>query len=248
MKAGEFVTKNVGIHKFVTRIYNTTALSVVGALGGACIGMNLPLVMMNPVPTAIVGGLLTIGSFMGVQFMKPTHLTENVFGSGSILKTQNPISRIMLYSLGVLSLGMSASPLFAYMHMLNPTIIPASLGITLGIFGGASAMAYAMPKDKMLGFGRILGGSLLGLIAMQLVGLGSAYFMGPNALSTLLFSLDNYAGILLFSGLIAYDTHVAIKEYELGNADHLGISVQLLLDFWNLLIRVMQIMSKFKSD
>jgi FtsH-binding integral membrane protein len=119
----------------------------------------------------------------------------------------------MLYSLGVLSLGLSASPLFAYMQMLNTSIIPTSLGLTLGIFGGASAMAYAMPKDKMLGYGRIFTGSLLGLIAMQLVGLGSAYFMGPNALSSLLFTIDNYAGILLFAGLIGYDTHVAIKQY-----------------------------------
>lgn len=108
-------------------------------------------------------------------------------------------------------MGVSASPLFAYMQMLNPSIITSSLAITLGIFGGASAAAYALPKDKMLGYGKILGGSLLGLIAMQLVGLGSAYFMGPNALSTLLFSIDNYAGILLFMGLIGYDTHVAIK-------------------------------------
>ena len=233
----------------MTRIYNTTALSIAGALGGAFVGMNLPIVMMNPVAAMIAGGLVTIGSFMGVQFMKPTSVTENVFGgSGSILKTQNSISRIMLYSMGVLSLGISASPLFAYMHMISPTIIPSSLGITLGIFGGASAMAYALPKDKMLGYGKIFGGSLLGLIAMQLVGLGSAYFLGPNALSSLLFSIDNYAGILLFSGMIAYDTHVAIKEYEMGNADHLGISVQLLLDFWNLLIRVMQIMSRFKNN
>lgn len=117
----------------------------------------------------------------------------------------------------------------------------------MGIFGGASLMAYTMPKDKMLGYGRIFMGSLLGLIGMQLVGLGSAYFMGPNALSTLLFQLDNYVGIALFAGLIGYDTHVAIKQYEQGLADHLGMSVQMLLNFWNILIRVMQIMSKFKE-
>jgi FtsH-binding integral membrane protein len=135
-----------------------------------------------------------------------------MFGvSGTILKTQNPISRIMLYSLGVFSLGISASPLFAMMQAISPSIIPTAIGITFGIFGGASAVAYTMPKDKMLGYGRVLTGSLLGLIGMQLVGLGSAYFMGPNALSSLLFSLDTYGGILLFSGLIGYDTHVAIK-------------------------------------
>lgn len=118
----------------------------------------------------------------------------------------------------------------------------------MGIFGGASAVAYALPKDKMLGYGKIFGGSLLGLIAMNLIGLGSAYFMGPNAFSSLLFTIDNYAGILLFSGLIAYDTHVAIKQYEMGNADHLGVSVQLVLDFWNLLLRIMQIMARMKGE
>lgn len=115
--------------------------------------------------------------------------------------------------MGVFSLGASASPLFLLMNSISPTIIPSAIGITLGIFGGASAVAYAMPKDKMLGYGKVMMGSLLGLVAMQLVGIGSAFIMGPNALSALLFSLDNYLGILLFTGLIAYDTHVAIKQY-----------------------------------
>jgi len=144
-------------------------------------------------------------------------------------------------------MGLSASPFFLYMHSISPSIITSSIGITMGIFGGASAMAYMLPKDKMLGYGGIFTGSLIGLIAMQLVGLGSAYFMGPNALSTLLFDINTYGGLLLFSGLIAYDTHVAIKSYESGYADHLGISVQLVLNFWNILLRVMQIMSKFRE-
>lgn len=97
---------------------------------------------------------------------------------------------------------------------LNPTIIPTAIGVTSGIFGGASLVAYNMPKDKMLGYGRIFMGSLLGLIAMQLVGLGASLIMGPNPLSLMLFKADTYLGILLFSGFIAYDTHVAIKAYE----------------------------------
>lgn len=196
----------------MTRIYNTTALSILGALGGAWAGMSIPMILMNPMPTAIVGGLLTIGSFVGVQAMKPKYVTENVPGvPGSIHKTENSFGRLALFSMGVLSLGMSASPLFAYMNMMDPSIITTSLGLTLGIFGGASAIAYTMPKDKMLGYGRVFMGSLVGLIAMQLVGLGSAYFMGPNALSSLLFNVNTYAGILLFAGFIGYDTHVAIK-------------------------------------
>lgn len=109
-------------------------------------------------------------------------------------------------------------------------------------------MAYMMPKDKMLGYGRVFMGGLLGLIGMQLVGLGAAYFMGPNALSSLLFNVNTYGGILLFSGLIAYDTHVAMKNYEMGNADHLQMSIQFLLNLWNILIRVMEILSRMRGD
>ena len=57
----------------------------------------------------------------------------------------------------------------------------------------------------------ILGVALFGLIGLQLVGLASAWIMGPNMLSLMLFRADTYLGILLFSGFIAYDTHVAIK-------------------------------------
>jgi FtsH-binding integral membrane protein len=229
-------------------MYNTTALSIGGALAAAYAGMSIPMLAMNPGVTAIVGGLTMLASFVGVQYMRPMVVTENVAGvPAPIYKTQNPISRILLYSLGVASLGLSASPIFMYMQAISPSIITSSLGITLGIFGGASLMAYNMPKDKMLGYGRIFMGSLLGLIGMQLVGLGSAFFMGPNALSTLLFQIDNYVGILLFAGLIGYDTHVAINQYENGNADHLGMSIQMLLNFWNILLRIMQIMSNFKD-
>lgn len=117
--------------------------------------------------------------------------------------------------MGIAGLGLSTAPLFMMAQAVSPTILPTALGITTAIFGGASLIAYNMPKDKMLGFGGVLGGSLLGLLGLQLIGLLTAAFTGPNALSTLLFSANNYLGIGLFSALIAYDTHVAIKMYEM---------------------------------
>lgn len=71
--------------------------------------------------------------------------------------------------------------------MLDPSIIPSAIGITAGIFGGASALAYFMPKDKMLGYGNILMGSLLGLIGMNIIGLLTSLIMGPNPFTFLLF-------------------------------------------------------------
>lgn len=177
---------------------------------------------------------------ISVQFMKAKPITEYQAGI-PIHRTENSPLRIGLYAMGVLGLGLSASPLFAHAAYLNPSILTNAIGITCGVFGGASLMAYNMPKDKMLGYGRLFMGSLLGLIGMQLVGLAGLLIAGPNPLSLMLFRADTYLGILLFSGFIAYDTHVAIKQYEEGVADHLGISVQFLLDFWNILIRVIHI-------
>ena len=124
---------------------------------------------------------------------------------------------------------------------ISPTIIPTALALSTAVFGGASLVAYTMPKDRMLRMGGVLMGSLLGLIGLQLVGLLTAAFSGPNALSTLLFSANNYLGIGLFSALIAYDTHVAIKMYEMREAVHLGMAIQFLLNVWSVLLRFISI-------
>lgn len=73
----------------------------------------------------------------------------------------------------------------------------------------------------------------MGLIKVQLLGLTATVVIGLNPLSTMAFRVDIYLSILLFTGFIAYDTHASIKNYNDGLADHLGMSVQFLLDIWN---------------
>ena len=160
------------------------------------------------------------------------------------MRSENSMLRLAVYGLGVAGLGLSASPLFHMANMIDPSILPTAIALTCGIFGGASLAAFSMPKDKMIGYGRVLFGSLLGLIGMQLIGLGSLYFVGPNALASLFFSVHNYLGIALFTAFTAYDTHLAIKMYETGNPDHIGVSIQFLLDFWNLLVNIISLMSR----
>ena len=157
------------------------------------------------------------------------------------MKTTNSPFRLGLYGMGMVGLGLTSAPLIASSAMISATLVPTCMAITTAIFGGASLVAYNTSSEKMMKIGPILGGSLLGLIALQLVGLVGHLIVGPNILSTLLFRADNYLGILLFSGFIAYDTHVAIKNYEAGNADHLSMSVQFLLDVWNIFIRLLHI-------
>ena len=152
--------------------------------------------------------------------------------------------RKALYGMGIMGLGLSASPLLAFASAVSPSIIPTALGISAALFGGASLAAYRMPKDSMLGYGRALTGSLIGLIALQLVGLGASLVVGPNPFSMMLLSTSSYISIGLFTAFIAYDTHVAIKMYETGMPDHLGASVQFVLDFWNIFVSLLSILSR----
>ena len=246
IKTRQIIAKNIGMNKFLTRTYNTTGISIIGALSASYLGTALPVFAANPGAMMIGGVVAMFGGFLGANWMKPRNVIDYENGA-PILRTENSPLRLALYGLGTFGLGLTASPLFAMAHAISPSILPTALGITSAIFGGASMAAYNMPKDKMLGYGRLFSGALLGLIGLQLIGLGALFFTGPNIVSTMLFRADTYLGILLFSGFIAYDTHVAIKFYESGNADHLGMSTQFLLDFWNILIRVVQILGKFRD-
>ena len=71
--------------------------------------------------------------------------------------------------------------------------------------------------------------------------------LGHNAFSDAWFSLDTYGGIVVFSGMTAYDTHVAIKMYKDGIPDHLECATQLYLNFVNILIRFIEILSRMKQ-
>lgn len=72
--------------------------------------------------------------------------------------------------------------------------------------------------------------------------------MGPNLFSMMLHRADTFVGVGLFSAFVAYDTHVAIKSYQEGNADHLLTSLDFALDFWNILVRMVEILRMFTGN
>lgn len=182
IKASQALTKSIGMNQFLMRVYNTTGLSILGAIGSSFLFMSMPLVMANLDAFSILGGLLTLTCIPLASYMKPNKVVENINGK-EVYKTTNSIARRAVYSTGVLGMGLASTQLFLMAQAVSPSIIPIAFGITTAIFGGASLMAYSMPRDKMLGYGRILGGSLLGLLGLQIAGLLAYVVMGPNPYS-----------------------------------------------------------------
>lgn len=73
--------------------------------------------------------------------------------------------------------------------LLNPSIIPQSMAITAGVFGGASLSAYSMPNHQMISYKRVLFGGFLGLLVVQLLGLGAFLVGGHIPVFTLLVNM-----------------------------------------------------------
>ena len=65
---------------------------------------------------------------------------------------------------------------------------------------------------------------------------------GDNSFLRVLNTIDNFVGIGVFTLYMMFDTHTAIQNYEQGNADHLGMSVEFILNAWNIFIRLVDIM------
>ncbi len=105
-------------------------------------------------------------------------------------------------------------------------------------------MGFLLPKSYAMGYGTILGGSMLGLLGLNASGLLAGKFLGYTLYANTLSTAESYLGIGLFTMMIIYDTHIAIKRYQKGDADHLGMSIQLLLDLWYLIIRIATNLSK----
>ena len=242
-----FISKNLGLNRFLQRVYNTTGLSIIGALGTSYAVLSLPIAAGAMSQLAMGGMVATLVGLIGSSFMKPDYLVmKEPLGQGEQTETvvaRNGFLRSALYGMGVMGLGLSAAPLLAYASMVSPSIVPTCLGLTTAIFGGASLAAYMMPKDKMLGYGRVLMGSLIGLIGLQLAGLGATFFLGPNLFSLMMMKSSSYIAVGLFTVMIAYDTHFAIKMYEMKEPDHLAASTQFLLDFWNIFTSLLRIFS-----
>lgn len=74
MKTSHAIAKNTGMNQFLMRVYNTTGLSILGALGSSFMFMSMPVVLANLGACALGGGVMTLAGFIGASYMKPTNV------------------------------------------------------------------------------------------------------------------------------------------------------------------------------
>lgn len=155
---------------------------------------------------------------------------------------QQSFARKAAFGSLAVSFGLVLTPLSV---IVEPHVVPMAILLAMASSGAASFYAYGKPAEALLPWSGALLGGLSGIVVLGLASLGALFIFGPNnAFSTIWTQIDAYAGIALFSALVAHDTHVAIKRFERGDLDVIGCATDFYLDFVNLLTRFVVLLAK----
>lgn len=201
------VVNNVGLNSFITRVYKTTGVALMGTFAASQWALSTGIYMAPYANIAAIVAML--GGFIGSSYMTPNMFTYEKNGHTHIKSTNSPL-RVGLYGLGCVGMGVMSAPLFAAVSHINPMIVPTAVVLSTGVFGAASAYAYSRPSGSLLSWGSSLYAGLIGMIGMNIIGLITSWAIGPNMFSFMCHRADTYIGLGLFTAMVAYDTHVAI--------------------------------------
>jgi len=141
----------------------------------------------------------------------------------------------LLYWLFVASFGLSLSSIFLIYRIGS---IGEVFFVTAGTFGAMSLYGYTTKRD-LTAFGSFLFMGLIGIIIASLVNLFIMSSMVSFVVSVL--------GVLIFTGLTAYDTQRIKDQFYEGNAAEITSkqavmgAVQLYLDFLNLFLMLLRL-------
>jgi hypothetical protein len=215
---------DVGLRAFMLGVYNKVGLGLVLSAGLAWVSGNYGPVKQLFFATDANGrtGLTILG--MVVAFAPLVVLLGQMF-----LRKTSPRAAAITYWAIVSLIGISFGVLFiAYTGV---SIFETFL-VTAAAFGGLSQVGYTT-KRNLTGMGSFL---IMGLWGLIFASLASLFFQ-----SAALVFVINLVGVLIFAGLIAYDTQrMKMTYYQLGG-DQAAMSVatsygalSLYLDFVNL--------------
>jgi len=216
---------DAGLRSFMLGVYNKLALGLLVAGALAYTTGNVPAVQQLLFAVGQDGrvGMTLLG--MVVQFLPLVLL----FGSMFFMKNPTAKGVNMLYWAVVASIGAGMGVLFL---RYTGGSLASTFMVTAAAFGGLSLVGYTTKKD-LTGMGSFLIMGVIGLILASIVNM----FMQSGTFYLIISAL----GVLIFAGLIAYDTQrLKMTYYALGGDQQaMGVAtgfgaLSLFINFVNL--------------
>ena len=181
---------------------SSCGVASVAAVGGLMVGIHT-------VPMVGIG--MALGSMVPMVMFTKAERTDTT-------------KRQMLLTAFTSMQGLSVAPLL-YASTQFGASIPAALGGTVLIFGGATLGSLMLPRASLLPYGSALGGG-----CMLLIGGGLASIFFPEMMPVGTQALLTYGGLGLFTAFVAYDTHQVMERFRMGDDDHVQHSMSFFID------------------
>ncbi len=168
------------------------------------------------------------------------------FGFYPIVRRANPALGGVLYAVFAVVFGFLVSGIFVEYTTAS---IATTFLITAAMFGVMSVVGYVTRLDLS---------KLWAVFLVALIGLIIASIVNIFLASPILYWVITFAGVLIFTGLIAYDTQwlkrnaMSITAYSSGNTDAVARvaligAFRLLLDFVNLFLFLLRIFGNSRN-
>lgn len=192
---------DAGLRAFMLGIYNKLALGLLAAAGLAYLTGNVPAVQQYLFALAPDGRVALTPLGMIVQFSPLVML----FGSMFFMKNPTAGGVNLLYWAVVATIGAGLGIVFL---RYTGASVASTFLVTAAAFGGLSLFGYTTKKN-LTGMGTFL--------IMGVIGLVIAMVVNMFIQSGVMYLIISGVGVLLFSGLIAYDTQrLKMTYYALG--------------------------------
>ena len=224
---------DAGLRSFMLGVYNKLALGLVVSGALAWVVGNVAAVQQLfyvAGPAGEMAGMTPLG--WAVQFA-PLVL---IFGSMFLMKRPSPAMTNILYWAVVSTMGLSLGWIFL---VYTGASVATTFFVTAAAFGGLSLYGYTTKRDL---------GPMGTFLIMAVIGLIIASVVNRFMASSTLYWIITFAGVLIFSGLIAYDTQrLKLTYYELGgNQAALSVAtsfgaLSLFISFVNLFLFLLRI-------
>ncbi len=215
---------DAGLRAFMLGVYNKVALGLI--LSAALAYVTSSVEPVRDLLFQTQGGRVGYTLLGMIVAFAPLGL---LLISGFALKNPSPRTAGILYWSIVALIGASLGVLVL---VYTGTSIATTFMVTAAAFGGLSLFGYAT-KRNLTGLGSFLIVGLIGLIIAMIVNM----FLQSGMMAFII----NVIGVLIFSGLIAYDTQrLKMTYYELGgNQAAMGVAtnygaLSLYINFINL--------------
>jgi len=246
----QIIREDINLNKFMTKIYTTTGLSIVGFLGvSSALAVSTASIAMSPFITMFGGLAISIGGIIAMNRIPPQLVIEKGTKGQVVEKLVNPFSRKVAFSSIIAGSGIMVSPFMQGLILTNPAIIPMAAGLSIMTMGGSSLYAMYKPLGQFRTWEATLYSGLIGLIGMNVASMITFAVIGPNVFSLACGKIDMYLGLALFTAFQAMDTQMAVQAYKDGNHDHLIHVVNFFLNFKNIFIRIASILGgNFRDD